>query len=116
MKRLTPFLFIATLAAALSGAPSGAAAADWTNAPLRVLFLGDRAGHRPAQRFAILEPVLAQRGIEMTYTESMSDFNPERLAEVDCVLIYANVTRISPEQEKALLDFVSAGGGLVPIH
>jgi type 1 glutamine amidotransferase len=32
------------------------------------------------------------------------------------VLIYANITRISPEQEKALLDFVSAGGGLAPIH
>lgn len=90
-------------------------AAD-TNNPLRVLFLGDRAGHRPAARYAIIEPVLTNHNIEITYTESMDDLNPGRLARVDCLLIYANVTRISPEQEKAMLDFVAGGGGLVPIH
>jgi type 1 glutamine amidotransferase len=116
MKRPNPFLFILPLAAALFGVHPNAAAADQATNQLHVLFLGDRAGHRPAQRFAILEPVLKQRGIEMTYTESMDDLNPARLAEVDCLLIYANITRISPEQEKALLDFVDAGGGLAPIH
>ena len=37
-----------------------------------------------------------------------------RLAQFDCLMIYANTTRLSPEQEKAMLDFVAAGGGLVP--
>jgi type 1 glutamine amidotransferase len=91
-------------------------AADSSNATLRVLFLGDRAGHRPAQRFAILEPVLAKRGIEMVYTEAMTNLNSENLARFDCLMVYANVTRISPDQEKALLDFVTGGGGLAPIH
>ena len=110
------FLLILFLVAALFGVHSDATAAETATNHLRVLFLGDRAGHRPAQRFDIIEPVLKQRGIEVTYTESMDDLNPERLAEVDCLLIYANITRISPEQEKAMLDFVSAGGGLAPIH
>lgn len=83
---------------------------------VRVLFLGDRGHHKPAERFAQLEPVFRQRNIELTYTESMSDLNPGRLAQFDCLMIYANTTRISPEQEKAMQDFVAAGGGLAPIH
>jgi len=87
-----------------------------TNDSGRVLFLGDRAGHRPAERFAQLQPALAPRNIELTYTDAMTNLNPAYLAQFDALLIYANITRISPDQEKALLDFVAAGGGLVPIH
>jgi type 1 glutamine amidotransferase len=100
------------LAALLAGPkPAGAQ----TNG-LRVLFLGDRAGHKPAERFAILQPVFAKKNIEVTYTESMQDINPTNLAKFDCLMIYANTTRITPEQETAMLDFVAAGGGFVPIH
>ena len=35
-----------------------------SGAPLRVLFLGDNAGHQPTNRFALLQPALATRGIE----------------------------------------------------
>src|SRR5262245_1253153 len=91
-------------------------AATKTNATLRVLFLGDQAGHKPAQRFALLQPVMAARNIEMTYTESLDDLNPGRLAQFDCLMIYANHPRISPDQERALMDFVQAGGGFAPIH
>jgi type 1 glutamine amidotransferase len=87
-----------------------------TNRAVRVLFLGDRAGHRPAERFAQLQPVLTPRNIELTYTEAMTNLNAAHLAQFDALLIFANITRISPEQEKAMLDFVAAGGGLVPIH
>lgn len=85
-------------------------------APLRVLFLGDNAGHRPTNRFALMQPALASRGIELTYTDKLSDLNPDMLGRFDALLIYANHTRISPEQEKALLDYVESGHGLVPIH
>jgi type 1 glutamine amidotransferase len=90
-------------------------AAD-TNTAVRVLFLGDRAGHRPATRFAVLQPALAPRNIEFTYTEGMTNLNSEYLAQFDVLCIYANVSRISPEQEQAMMDFVSAGGGLVALH
>ena len=91
-------------------------AAEHSNTTVRVLFLGDRAGHRPAERFAILQPSLAPHHIEFTYTEAMTNLNPVYLAQFDALLIYANITRISPEQEKAVLDFVASGNGLVPIH
>jgi len=85
-------------------------------APLQVLFLGDNAGHRPTNRFALMQPALAPRGIEMTYTDSLDDLNPAKLGRYDALVIYANHTRISPDQEKALIEYVESGHGLVPIH
>src|SRR6185436_2444778 len=83
---------------------------------LRVLFLGDSGHHKPADRFKQLQPALMKQGIELVYTENVEDLNPARLAGVDCLVIYANTTSISPAQEKALLDFVVRGGGFVPLH
>src|SRR3954470_5502201 len=83
---------------------------------LRVLFLGDNDHHKPADRFKQLQPVMAKRNIELVYTDDLQDLNTAKLAGFDCLLIYANHTKISPEQEKALLDFVNNGGGFVPLH
>lgn len=83
---------------------------------LRVLFLGDTGHHQPAARFKQLQPVLDKRNIDLTYTEALEDLTAEKLAGFDCLVIYANHTRIAPSQERALLDFVSAGGGFVPLH
>ena len=60
--------------------------------------------------------MLAGRGIDVTYTEKLGDLNPETLARYDALLIYANINEISPDQEKALLDYVEGGGGFVPVH
>ncbi|MDB6052672.1 MAG: Trehalose utilization [Verrucomicrobiales bacterium] len=84
--------------------------------PLSVLFLGDNAGHHPTNRFSQMQPVLAARGIEMTYTDQLDSLNSTNLARYAALVIYANHTRISPDQEKALLDYVESGHGLVPIH
>lgn len=83
---------------------------------IKLLFLGDEAGHRPADRFRELQPVLAQRGIELTYTGAVNALNPKTLASYDGLVIYANTTRISPEQEQALLDYVASGKGFIPLH
>jgi putative membrane-bound dehydrogenase-like protein len=83
---------------------------------LTVLFLGDDAGHKPAERFKILKPVLAQRGIALTYTDKLDDLNAKTLAGYDALVIYANHTKITPEQEKALLDYAESGKGFVPLH
>src|SRR5205814_10217215 len=71
-----------------------------------LLFLGDNGHHKPAERFAQLQPVLKQRGIDLTYTDKMGDLNPETLNQYDGLVIYSNETRIATEQEKALLDYV----------
>jgi hypothetical protein len=100
----------------LSGCLILAARLDAEPAPIRALFLGDGGHHRPADRFQDLEPVLAGRGIQLTYTDKTSDLAPETLARYDCLIVYANTTRIAPEEEKALLDYVASGNGFVPIH
>lgn len=83
---------------------------------LRYLFLGDQGHHRPAERYRQLAPVLAERGIELEYTERLADLNPQKLAGYDGLVIYANHSEISPEQERALLEFVAGGKGLAALH
>ncbi|MBI1249243.1 c-type cytochrome [bacterium] len=81
-----------------------------------VLFLGDNGHHQPARRFVELQPALEARGIDLKYTDSMADINPETLAKFDGLMIYANTTEISPEAEKAMIDYVESGHGLIPLH
>src|SRR3989442_10391179 len=99
-----------TLALALCSAPASLAVGK-SPAPLKVLFLGDQGHHRPADRAAQIAPVLAIRGIEVTYTEDPAGLNPANLARYDALVVYANTMRIGPDQEKALLDYVTSGGG-----
>lgn len=85
-------------------------------APIRVLFLGDQGHHQPAERFKQLQPVLASRGIELTYTDKLEDLNLANLARYDSLVLFANHSAIAPAQEQALLDYVASGHGFVPIH
>src|SRR4051812_25870525 len=109
---------IAALLVTLVGLASAALQPDQTPKakPLAALFLGDRGHHRPADRFEQLGPVLANRGINLTYTEDADDLNPANLAKYDALIVYANIDNISPGQEMALLDFVDKGGGFIPLH
>jgi putative membrane-bound dehydrogenase-like protein len=100
-------LVVAFAAVAHAAEPSGR---------LKVLFLGDRGHHVPAERAAQLVPALAARGIDVTYTERVDDLNPENLKRYDAVIVYANIDAIRPAPMKALLDYVEGGGGFVPIH
>jgi putative membrane-bound dehydrogenase-like protein len=103
------------IALAFSG-PLSAQQSPPASKGIRILFLGDQGHHRPSDRFKQLEPALTQAHIRYTYTESLEDLNPDKLAGYDCIVIYANHTKISPEQEKSLMDFVNNGGGLVALH
>jgi type 1 glutamine amidotransferase len=84
--------------------------------PLKLLFLGDKGHHRPTDRFKQLAPVLKKRGIELTYTEALTDLDAKKLAGYDGLVVFANHTKITAEQEKALLDYVASGKGFVPLH
>ena len=83
---------------------------------LSVLFLGDNGHHRPKDRFEQLQPVLAERGIQLTYTDATGDLNLPNLRKYDSLVLYANIDRIEPSQASALLNYVSRGGGFVPLH
>ena len=103
---------VAHLFAALLLLSAGAVSAG----DLDVLFLGDSGNHQPRARFNQLRPVLADRGIRLVYTDEMKNLSSENLANYDAVLLYANIRRIDPSEEKALLDYVFGGGGFVPLH
>jgi len=111
-----PTLPLFLLIALTFGGPLSAQQSPPTSKGIRILFLGDQGHHRPADRFKQLEPTLTTAHIRYTYTESLEDLNPEKLAGYDCIVIYANHTKISSEQERSLMDFVSNGGGLVALH
>jgi putative membrane-bound dehydrogenase-like protein len=83
--------------------------------PLKVLFLGNK-GHRASDRAAQLIPVMAGRGINITYTEDLDTLNLPNLSRYDVLMLYGNIDTISPAQEEALLAYVRGGGGFVPIH
>jgi putative membrane-bound dehydrogenase-like protein len=85
-------------------------------AKLSLLFLGDNGHHRPAERFRQLQPVLASHAIDVTYTDQVGALNAKTLARYDGLIVYANIDKIAPEQEQALLDFVAGGKGFIPIH
>jgi type 1 glutamine amidotransferase len=82
----------------------------------RLLFLGDQGHHQPAARFHQIQPVLAARGINLTYTDRVDDLNAQTLAGYDGLILYANIDAIAPPHAKALLDFVASGKGFVPLH
>lgn len=83
---------------------------------LKILYLGDRGPHRPKARFDQLEPVLAKRGIHMTYTDTLDSLTLENLNKYDGLIIYANHDRGKPEHVKAILDYVAGGKGVIPLH
>ena len=95
---------------------SAANTAGGAEGRISALFLGDNGHHRPLDRARQLIPVLAPRGIDIEYTDRVEDLNPGKLAAYDCLIVYANIGKISPAQEKALLDFVEGGKGFVPLH
>ena len=99
-----------------SCSPPVAPAVNAAPARVNILFLGDNGHHRPADRFRQLAPVFKKRGIDLTYTDKSPTLNPKTLAKYDALMIYANITRIAPAQEKALLDYVAGGKGFIPLH
>lgn len=81
-----------------------------------ILFLGDNGHHKPAERVPQLMAALGNKGINITYTSRLEDLNPDNLNKYDGLLIYANWDSLPKPQEKALLDYVASGHGLIPVH
>jgi putative membrane-bound dehydrogenase-like protein len=112
-------LLFGVLLSAQGPTPSSARGGVPNAGPRRVevLFLGHASTHHDSGRFApMLKAALAQYGFNFSYTTDLADLNPANLAQYDALMIYANHTTISPDQEAALLDFVASGKGFLPIH
>ena len=83
---------------------------------LEVLFLGAKGGHTPIERFPELLRGVGPLGVNLAFTDNMEDVNAANLAQYDALMIYANIDTIASAQEKAMLDYVRGGKGLVPLH
>src|SRR5688572_20896230 len=64
----------------------------------------------------MLKAALAPSGFNFSYTTDVADLNAANLAKYDALLIYSNHRSIAAPREKALLDFVAAGKGLLALH
>src|SRR5687767_12850567 len=86
--------------------------------PLKILLLGqDQRHHNSHALYGVIAPPLARKGIQITHVNTPGEaLVAETLADYDALMLYANHTKIAPEQEKALLDFVAGGKGLVVLH
>jgi putative membrane-bound dehydrogenase-like protein len=84
---------------------------------VQILFLGHNSEHHDSEKYLpILASTLIKKGIHFTYSADPADLTAENLAKYDGLALYANHEEITKSQEKALLDYVNAGGGFIPIH
>lgn len=84
---------------------------------VEILVLGHESEHHNSEKLMMyLETPLFQKGINLTYTTDVNDLNSEKLNNYDGLMIYANHTEITPEQESALKSYIEGGKALIPIH
>src|SRR2546423_15039769 len=102
-------IVLVSMVAALRTSGADEPAKQPTPRRVKVLFLGDQGHHVPLERCRQGYSLMAEHGIDFTYTEDLNDLNPQTLARFDGLLLYAKWTRITPAQEKALLDYVEEG-------
>ena len=84
---------------------------------MEVLFLGhDHDHHNGKEYLPYLASSLAPLGINFSFTSDLRDLKEANLSQYDALMIYANHDEIKGSHEKALLNYVKKGGGLLPIH
>lgn len=97
--------------AAVAGQPQASQAEQLT-----VLFLGDKGHHRPAELAELMIGYMDPRGVQIRYSEDVSQLSGDGLSGIDALVIFANIEHLEPDQEAGLIDYVESGGGLVAIH
>ncbi|HEX4000391.1 MAG TPA: PVC-type heme-binding CxxCH protein [Pirellulales bacterium] len=84
---------------------------------IHVLLLGDRTGHHRPEVFAkVISAALGPMGIDLTFTQNIHDLNADKLNHFDCLAIYGDSGDLPPAEERAMIDYVEAGHGLVAVH
>jgi uncharacterized protein len=117
-------LAVRWLAIAFLGCGLGAQAPAVLGRRLEVLFVGapTRNGphHDPITRYRTLKRGFGVDGINLTYSEDPATaFTTATLAAYDAVMLYGNWDQMGvlpEEQLAALVGYVEAGGGFVPVH
>ena len=84
--------------------------------PVSVLILGGSKGHKTAQMAELIFSGLENRPFRFKYTEDLNTLSPEILQLYDVLIITSNQAQIETAQERALLEAVERGLGLVVVH
>lgn len=120
----------------LGAAVLGLATMTMNAAPVRVLYFSKSSGFehsvvkqengKPSYTEAILSRIGPANGLEFTYSKDGSKFSKEYLAQFDVILFYTSGDLLSVGTDghpamtlagkRALLEFVSNGGGFVGVH
>jgi uncharacterized protein len=100
-----------------------AAPADAKPRRVEVLFMGappeNHPAHQPIECYRVLKKAVGVDGINLSYSQDLTDFRREVLDRYDGVMFYGNWKKSEPmyaAQEKALLGYIEDGGGFLPIH
>ncbi len=85
---------------------------------INVLFeVGGTAAHDAVKLPEMLKNVLEDTGrFAITISQDRDLFRRQNVSGFDAVMLYTTRVELTPEQEKGLIEFVEAGGGLVSIH
>ncbi len=84
---------------------------------LELLLLGHKSKHHDSEQLAeILIQEYFKKGINISYTTNPDDILNDDFKLYDGLILYANHDSITPEQNTALLNFVSSGKGFIPLH
>ena len=84
---------------------------------MEILFWGHANEHHNSQKYVpFLASALSKDGINISYTEDLTDLNQRNLELYDGLIIYANNNSIAKKEEKALLNFVKSGHAFIPLH
>jgi putative membrane-bound dehydrogenase-like protein len=86
-----------------------------TSSPRRaeILFVGSATDHSRDRLAPTLKAALAQYGFNFSYTTDPGDLNTNTLAQYDALMVDAGLEAATPAQRKAVIDFLTAGKGIV---
>jgi len=84
----------------------------------RVLIVwGGWAGHEPKQTVDIFAPWLAEQGFDVEISDTLDSYlDAAKMKSLSLVVQVVTMSRITPQQEKGLLDAVKSGVGLAGWH
>lgn len=82
-----------------------------------ILFVGKSTASGDAGKYASwMATRLFKSGINLTYTDALSDINTAKLAKYDAVVINSSFPALTPARDAALQKFVEGGKGLVLLN
>ena len=105
-------------ASSAAQAQPAASTSSTSGAPIKILvLLQEQPQHSATAIYQAIGAPLARRGIQLTPALTPAGaLTPERLNYYDALMIFGNHAAMTPDQEKALVDFVEGGKGVIAIH